>query len=189
MDLCLFQAGVGFRFQQLHRKGIEERVGLRRRFVLDRWRFVGRRRLRIIGLVDEPSAAVLFGGAVAGDGVAAEAQDHRQGKVIRHGQAERPQGGEAEADDLRDGDEVGVIAGAVVVDGFERGQPGEADVAGCDAEEYGRDEGDDEGQEEIGPGAGIVRVGFFVGGGLGHGAPGLEVMWVDTTLGCGGMSR
>jgi hypothetical protein len=67
--------------------------------------------------------------------------------VLGHGQAERPQRREAEADDLGDRDEVGVMAGAVGVDGFDGRHPSEAKVAGTDAEEHRGEESDDEGQQ------------------------------------------
>ena len=94
-------------------------------------------------------AAVLFGGAVQRDGVAAQAEGHGKGEVLGHRQAERAQRGEAAADDLGDGDEVGVVAGAVVVDGLDRGEAGQGDVAGGDAEEDRREEGGDEVQQDV----------------------------------------
>ena len=45
-------------------------------------------------------------------------------------------------------DEVGVVAGPVGVDGLDRRRAGQGDVAGGDAEEDRREEGDDEVQQE-----------------------------------------
>jgi nitrous oxidase accessory protein NosD len=75
----------------------------------------------VLGLMAGAGFAVLFGRAVAGDGVAAQAQGHREGDVVVKRLADGGEGGEAEADGLRDGDEVGVVAGAVVVNGVQRG--------------------------------------------------------------------
>ena len=107
-------------------------------------------RYRIAGVAFAQRAAVPFGGAAAGIGVAAQAQGHRQGEVVRQGQAEGAQGGEPESNDLGDGDEVGVVAGAISVDGLDRGGAGEPDVAGADGEEHRCEKRDDEGHQDVG---------------------------------------
>ena len=104
-------------------------------------------------------AAVLFGGPATGIGVAAQAERHRQRDVVCQGEAEGAQGGEAESHDLGDGDEVGVVAGAVGVDGLEGGHAGEADVAGADGEEHRCEKGDDEGHQDVSGAEGWCRFG------------------------------
>ena len=66
-------------------------------------------------------SAVCLGGAVAGVGVAAQAQDHVEREGVVHRQAERTQG-EAESDDLGHGDQVRLVLDAVGVHRLDRGR-------------------------------------------------------------------
>ena len=142
------QAGLGFRGQYLRGGETEEGFGFRA------WRFwLGLVRnlvfLRGSGGFGQ-GAAVLLGGPVAGVGVAAETERHVDGDVVGERKAEGAEGGEAECDDLGDGDQVGVAAGLIAVHGLGGGAAGELDVAGRDAEEHRCEEGDDEGDEDVG---------------------------------------
>jgi hypothetical protein len=93
------------------------------------------------GLVWFEGAAVLFGGAMAVGGVAAQAE--REGDVWVHRLAERGQPSDAEADGQGDGDEVCVGPSVVGGCGLDGGAAGEADVV------VGK-EGDDEVLEDLG---------------------------------------
>jgi hypothetical protein len=102
-----------------------------------------------------------------------------------------PRAARPECDDLGDGDEVGVATGAIAVHGLDRGAACEVDVAGTDAEEHRRQEGDDEGDQDAG-GLGWNFVGglrWFAGdGGFGH-ARGPGLVRPASTLGCSRLSR
>ena len=76
-----------------------------------------------------------FGGAIEADGAVVEAEDDGVRNIFRHRTVEGVEGGEAEGDDLGDGEEVGEGLGAVSVEGLDRGSAGKGDVATCGLEE------------------------------------------------------
>ena len=140
-------------------------------------------------------APAVFGRAVEGIGIAAQAEGHGKGKVVGHRQAERPERREAEGDDLRDRHEVRVIARPVGVYGLDCRRTGEADVAAAGAEEHRGEEGDNEVHQNVGG----VETGVRARGGclgwvgesdrrFGHAVRPM-VGWRGSTLSCGDLSR
>jgi hypothetical protein len=140
------QAGERFLGEQVFGGGGQKRFG----FGCGWDEFGGFGGWRFVGLGCDEGSAVLFGGAIASVGVAAQAQHCGQGRVVQHGKAERAEGGETKCDNLRNHDQLGVVAGAVGVDGLERGIAGEGDISVADTEEHRGEQEDDELQQHVG---------------------------------------
>ena len=95
-------------------------------------------------------SAVLFSRAVAGVGVAAQAEGEGERNVVVHRLTEGSQRGQTEGDDLGDGDEVGSGLGVVIADGCRGGHPGEGNVTvGGDQEQRCQQRGDEVEQDLI----------------------------------------